>query len=106
MEIKSQKIYFPNLDGLRFFAFFAVLLRHSGNTDFQYINTNPTFIFVKKYFYMNGLLGVNFFFVLSGFLITYLLLNEKTIFGKVDIKSFYIRRILRIWPVYFLTLII
>lgn len=106
MEIKSQKIFFPNLDGLRFFAFFAVLLRHSGNTDFQYINSNPTFIFVKKYFYMNGLLGVNFFFVLSGFLITYLLLNEKTVFGKVDIKSFYIRRVLRIWPVYFLTLII
>lgn len=49
----------------------------------------------------NGDLGVSFFFVLSGFLITYLLLEEKEQTGKIDIKNFYLRRILRIWPVYF-----
>ncbi len=106
MELKNDKVFFPNLDGLRFLAFFAVLLRHSADTDFQYIQTNPVYLFVKKYLYMNGLLGVNFFFVLSGFLITYLLLNEKAIFGKIDVRAFYIRRVLRIWPVYFLTLLL
>jgi peptidoglycan/LPS O-acetylase OafA/YrhL len=106
IELKREKVFFPNLDGLRFFAFFAVLLRHSGTTDFTYIKANSVYIIVKKYFFMNGLLGVNFFFVLSGFLITYLLLDEKSVLKKIDIKSFYVRRILRIWPVYYLTLLI
>src|SRR5205085_9627779 len=49
----------------------------------------------------NGNLGVNFFFVLSGFLITYLLIEEKKLTGKIHIGNFWIRRILRIWPLYF-----
>ena len=55
---------------------------------------------------MNGQLGVSFFFVLSGYLITYLLLKEKNNFGKINISYFYMRRILRIWPLYFLILFI
>jgi peptidoglycan/LPS O-acetylase OafA/YrhL len=47
--------------------------------------------------------GVSIFFVLSGFLITYLLQQEKES-GKIHIKKFYIRRILRIWPLYYLYL--
>lgn len=46
--------------------------------------------------------GVTMFFALSGFLITYLLLLEKTKYNTVDIKNFYVRRILRIWPLYYL----
>lgn len=49
-----------------------------------------------------GGLGVTLFFVLSGFLITYLLLTEKKIAGDINIKNFYVRRILRIWPLYFI----
>ena len=51
-------------------------------------------------------IGVNFFFVLSGFLITYLILTDA---GQTDfsyIKKFYLRRVLRIWPLYFLTVAI
>ena len=48
-----------------------------------------------------GGLGVIFFFVLSGFLITYLLLKEKEQTGTVNVKKFYARRVLRIWPLYF-----
>ncbi|HAP00488.1 MAG TPA: acyltransferase [Bacteroidetes bacterium] len=106
MEQKPEKIFFPNLDGLRFLAFFAVLLRHCGDTEFGYIQSNSVYVFVKKWIFMNGFLGVNFFFVLSGFLITYLLLNEKFQTGKISIRNFYIRRVLRIWPVYYLTLLI
>jgi peptidoglycan/LPS O-acetylase OafA/YrhL len=50
-------------------------------------------------------LAVTIFFVLSGYLITYLLLLEKEKFGTVDLKMFYVRRILRIWPLYFFVLL-
>lgn len=49
-----------------------------------------------------GKLGVMLFFTLSGFLITYLLLIEEKEKGKINIKQFYIRRMLRIWPLYYL----
>jgi peptidoglycan/LPS O-acetylase OafA/YrhL len=49
-----------------------------------------------------GKLGVVLFFVLSGFLITYLLLKEEKKTGTIQVKKFYIRRILRIWPLYYL----
>jgi peptidoglycan/LPS O-acetylase OafA/YrhL len=48
--------------------------------------------------------GVYFFFVLSGFLITYLLLKEQHLTKSISIKKFYMRRIFRIWPVYYLLL--
>ena len=50
--------------------------------------------------------GVTMFFTLSGFLITYLLLLEKEKYKDVNIKQFYIRRILRIWPLYYLYLLL
>ena len=50
--------------------------------------------------------GVTLFFVLSGYLITFLLLSEKSKFGKVDMYKFYKRRILRIWPIYYLILLV
>lgn len=49
----------------------------------------------------NFSLGVDFFFLISGFLITYLLLIEKEKTGSVHIGKFYLRRVLRIWPLYF-----
>ncbi len=48
-----------------------------------------------------GAFGVDVFFVLSAYLITELLLREKALIGDVDLKAFYTRRILRIWPLYF-----
>nr|WP_180909036.1 acyltransferase [Flavobacterium salmonis] len=51
-------------------------------------------------------MGVVLFFVLSGFLITYLLFIEKKITDTIDVKKFYIRRVLRIWPLYFFLIII
>jgi len=53
--------------------------------------------------YELGRIAVTFFFVLSGFLITFLLLQEKREAGVVSIRRFYVRRILRIWPLYYLT---
>ncbi len=98
--MKQNKIFFPNLDGLRFLSFLSVFLYHSFYTKYDYIVDNPIYIFVNRLF-VNGNIGVNFFFVLSGFLITYLLIKEKEYNGKINIPHFWFRRILRIWPLYF-----
>ncbi len=68
---------------------------------------NYNAVLIDSPFYFNaveklGKLGVVLFFTLSGFLITYLLLIEKKNYGIINIKNFYIRRVLRIWPLYFL----
>ncbi len=55
---------------------------------------------------LGGGLGVTIFFVLSGFLITRLLLGEKASSGHVDLRSFYIRRAFRLFPIYYLVLAI
>lgn len=76
---------------------------------FGYINYSTNSVLENTLinrFIMEGHLGVNLFFVLSGFLITYLLFVEKNKNGKINISYFYMRRILRIWPIYFLVLAI
>lgn len=94
---------FENLDGFRFLAAVSVILGHCG-----YFLKFPVDDRLSKYlnriFLSNADLGVSFFFVLSGFLITYLILEEKEN-NSFSIKSFYIRRILRIWAVYFIVVI-
>lgn len=97
----KKKIYFENLDGLRFFCFLAVFLYHSFITENPEIGSSSAFNTVKYDVFGNGFLGVNFFFVLSGFLITYLLIEEKRLKGKINIPNFWLRRILRIWPLYY-----
>lgn len=54
----------------------------------------------------SGHTGVVLFFVISGFLITFLLLRENDSYKKISIKKFYIRRILRIWPLYYIVILI
>jgi len=93
--------YFKNLDGLRFFCFLFVFLFHSFHTENPEIKSSPVYHFFKVTLFGNGFLGVNFFFVLSGFLITYLLIKEKKSTEKIHIGLFWMRRILRIWPLYF-----
>jgi peptidoglycan/LPS O-acetylase OafA/YrhL len=99
--VKKDFIFFPNLDALRFFCFLSVFFYHSFSSRFENVSSNPAYKFIKHGVFGNGYLGVNFFFVLSGFLITYLLLKEKQKFGKVHIGNFYLRRVLRIWPLFF-----
>ncbi|HXS55352.1 MAG TPA: acyltransferase [Hanamia sp.] len=98
----KKRIYFENLDGLRFLCFLSVFLFHGFNTESPEIKENGVFHFFRWDLLANGNLGVNFFFVLSGFLITFLLIEEKKLNGQISLKKFWIRRILRIWPLYYL----
>ena len=78
---RPKSRYIPALDGLRTLAVVAVVLYHLNLTWAQ-----------------GGLLGVTVFFVLSGYLITRLLINEVSKTGRIDLKSFWIRRIRRLFP--------
>ncbi|NII23638.1 acyltransferase [Pseudoflavitalea sp. X16] len=105
--VAKAKVFFPNLDGLRFISFLVVFLHHCYLSFFSYLQTSaPTAFKIQSFLFKYGTLGVNFFFVLSGFLITYLLIREKEVTGTIHIGNFYVRRILRIWPLYFLCLLI
>lgn len=101
MEQSKKRIYFKNLDGLRFLCFLSVFFFHSFHTENEAIKESWIYHFVAVDLFGNGNLGVNFFFVLSGFLITYLLIQEKQMNGQIDLKKFWIRRILRIWPLFY-----
>lgn len=102
---KANTIYLKGLNGIRAIAALGVLLSHT-NLALKHFNvTNYSFFGFgskgQQLSYILGRHGVTMFFVLSGFLITFLLLKEIDKAKKIDIKSFYIRRILRIWPLYF-----
>ena len=99
----ADRVYFPNLNGLRFFAALMVVIHHIEQTKSIYGLPNN---FSSTTIQIFGELGVVLFFVLSGFLITYLLLEEESQTGGILIRNFYIRRILRIWPLYFLIVIL
>ena len=96
----STKLFLPGLNGLRAIAALSVILAHVSEelVDKKILKTN--------YFGHFGGYSVTIFFTLSGFLITFLLLKELELQSKIDLKKFYIRRILRIWPLYFFYLLL
>lgn len=104
-----KKIYLEGLNGIRAMAAIAVVVSHTtlSLADFgidPYIfgtqsNGSPRGLDLAGY-------GVSMFFALSGFLITFLLCKEKERLQTVNIKKFYMRRILRIWPLYYAYLLL
>jgi peptidoglycan/LPS O-acetylase OafA/YrhL len=97
-QLKSL-FYRPELDGLRFVAFLLVFCCHSilGVTGLAAAGIGNWLLSGAS----GGRFGVDLFFILSAYLITELLRREKLATGSVDIRGFYLRRILRIWPLYF-----
>jgi peptidoglycan/LPS O-acetylase OafA/YrhL len=96
---QERNIYFPNLNGLRFLAAAAVVVHHT--EAFKWIFGLPNVWKTSAFIAILGNLGVVLFFVLSGFLITYLLLEEEGRTGQIRVSRFYLRRALRIWPLYY-----
>jgi len=89
MSEETRMGYQPALDGLRALSVIAVILYHAG------IHWIP-----------GGFIGVEVFFVVSGFLITSLLIDEQHVSGKVSLKQFWIRRARRLLPALFTMLIV
>ncbi|GAA4840481.1 acyltransferase [Algivirga pacifica] len=99
--MKSIK-FFPGLNALRFIAAYLVVIHHAESVKESRGLPN---LHEWTVFSLGGV-AVSFFFVLSGFLITYLLLKEHKEYGGVSIQKFYMRRVIRIWPLYFLLVFI
>ena len=92
---------FASLDGWRAVAITLVLLSHTWAT-----NNPPQVPAWLLPLMSQGDLGVRIFFVLSGFLITTLLIAEHARYGDISLRNFYVRRALRIFPVYYLYLLV
>ncbi len=93
--IMGDRFYLPQLDGLRFVAFFAVFVCHFLGR--ARLDLSPWASAIAE----AGAFGVDLFFILSSFLITTLLLQEQAREGRVGVGAFWVRRALRIWPLYF-----
>lgn len=87
VRLPSRNTHLPALDGMRALAIVPVLLVHLGILH-------------------GGNLGVTLFFVLSGFLITSLLLSERQAHGRIDYRAFYVRRAARLYPALIASLIL
>ena len=90
MIATPPKFYIPSLDGIRAIAFLIVFLSHLSHAGLPKI--------------IPGGFGVTVFFFLSGYLITTMLRREHDRANKIDFKKFYMRRVLRIWPPFYLVL--
>jgi peptidoglycan/LPS O-acetylase OafA/YrhL len=97
---QSRLDYRPELDGVRAFAVLAVMLLHS----WPFLPT--LHVAGRAYNYLGGFLGVDVFFVLSGYLITTLLLREERARGTIRLGAFYARRALRLLPALFVALVL
>ena len=113
----KKPLHFVQLDALRFLAAFMVVFVHAfdgwvgwfGKPKALALSDGKNWNWFGHYlneFIGNFNFGVDLFFLISGFLITYLLIKEKSERGKVNIPSFFLRRILRIWPLYFFIIIL
>lgn len=98
--VAKSKLYFPQLDSIRGLSFISIFLFHA-----VIISDKPFFLsgFIR-YLHNNLLLGLEVFFVLSSFLLTWLGLNEYQKRGNFSFRNYFTRRALRIWPLYFFIL--
>ena len=105
----SKSLYLPGLNGIRAIAAVSVLVAHTNSSLSEFNIPNFSMFSTaqgKPSHWWFAEHAVTMFFVLSGFLITYLLLIERKTTRTIKVKNFYIRRLLRIWPIYYLYIIL
>lgn len=95
LKIAPLRSHLPSLDGMRAVSILLVILAH-GSGAFNHQN---------DYFDFLAQLGVSTFFVISGLLISWLMIRERDATGSFSLSNFYVRRLLRIMPVYWLLLL-
>ena len=105
-QATPERYYRPELNLVRFLAFFLVFLSHNLPRSPMPGATGVLGSFAPLFYAATNacIFGVSLFFTLSAFLICELLLREKASTGSVAVKEFYVRRIFRIWPLYYVGL--
>jgi peptidoglycan/LPS O-acetylase OafA/YrhL len=101
LQLRAGK-YFDNLDALRFISFLFIFWGHALDTESVAVRTSEIYLWIKDYVYILGKTGFSFAFVLSSYINTFVILEEKERTGQFHPWKFYVRRALRIWPLYFL----
>ena len=96
----------PSINGLRALSVAMVITGHLGRAGLFHAAYDNRYLRAGLDFVGDGSLGVSMFFILSGFLITRLLLLEEQAQGTVNLRNFYVRRLLRIVPAYYFLLLI
>ena len=102
--VKKAFFYLPELDGLRTVGFLYMFMAHSSiipQPHGHFFLTDWYNVFVKW-----GVIGLDMFFVLSGYLITTLLLKERLKNGNISLPLYFKRRMLRIWPLFYLVIFV
>lgn len=103
----GDRIFFPGLNVVRAYAALGVLVWHMRQLMMLFrVPISEPFYDVLYRIFPRGEDGVMLFFVLSGFLITYLLMAEQRRTGTINVSKFYVRRVLRIWPLYYLLVLV
>ncbi len=97
-------MYFKNLDAPRFLAFLVVFVEHIIFTQDKTIRSSSFYKFYDEHLSI-GVIGWDFYTVLSGFLITWIILEEYQFTSKFSLVYFWLKRCLRIWPLYFLMIL-
>lgn len=97
----AERFYLPGLNALRFYAAMSVVVVHIRH-NFAELRSQPAHYPLLEALVLDAQSAVTLFFVLSGFLITLLLCKEQASTGTIAVRAFYLRRILRIWPLYYL----
>lgn len=100
-NVLPKRLYLPEVDGLRGIAFVLVFLHH---IPFPESWTESSDILARLHAF--GWIGVDIFLVLSAYLLSKLAIHEFNATGSFNIQKFYVRRMIRIWPLYFMGLFI
>lgn len=106
---EGRRFYYPELDAVRTFLFVGVWTYHALPRDDSFYLARHVPVALASLIttlIKAGMCSLDAFFVLSAFLITELLLREREQRGKLDLKTFYVRRLLRIWPLYFFMILL
>jgi peptidoglycan/LPS O-acetylase OafA/YrhL len=98
----QNTIYLKGLNAIRFLLAMLVVLQHSRQNLLQY----EISAYSGQFLLCSGRMAVEFFFVLSGFILTHLAINELHKSGTLHLKHFFMRRILRIFPLYYLDVLL
>ncbi len=100
------KMYFKNLDSTRFLSCLTVFLHHTIIRNNSGTSSSSLYRFYDTNLSLDFIMGLDYYVALSGFLISWVILEEYKFTSRFNVEHYYLRRILRTWPLYFLLIVL